>query len=461
MFKRVVTFTLLAVVAAWPAAAHAAERWSVRGAGWGHGIGMSQWGAYGFAKHGSGHQDILQHYYRNTRLGSVSGGAVRVLLQPNRSVVYFRHATQAGDRALEEESGYRATREGGNVVLRSSSGRRLGTYPGVMRVVGGKHVRLMGRAENGVRDGLYRDHIEIRTAAGAGLNAINAIDLEDYLLGVVPSESPAAWPAAALEAQAVAARSYALASNVNGNGFDQYADTRSQMYRGYLGETPSTNAAVAATAGKVVTYDGKIATTFFFSTSGGHTENVENVFTGGSPKPWLKGVDDPYDDPSPYHRWGPFTYSRTALASRLGSWVKGRLKSFKVLKRGVSPRVVKARISGTRGSTVVTGPQLRTRLGLRDTWFYVRRVRTKRSGGAEARTLRGARPLVALHGTVDGAKLKAVTLQRRDGKRWTNEGTFPVEDGAYLIHVGTAGIYRVKAGWAAGPELRVAPPLIG
>jgi hypothetical protein len=141
--------------------------------------------------------------------------------------------------------------------------------------------------------------------------------------------------------------------------------------------------------------------------------------------------------------------------------VKGRLKSFKVLKRGVSPRVVKARISGTRGSTVVTGPQLRTRLGLRDTWFYVRRVRTKRSGGAEARTLRGARPLVALHGTVDGAKLKAVTLQRRDGKRWTNEGTFPVEDGAYLIHVGTAGIYRVKAGWAAGPELRVAPPLIG
>ena len=94
---------------------------------------------------------------------------------------------------------------------------------------------------------------------------------------------------------------------MNGKGFDQYADTRSQVYRGYLGETPSTNAAVAATAGQVVTYDGEIATTFFFSTSGGHTENVENVFTGGSPKPWLKGVKDPYDDSSPYHRWGPYT----------------------------------------------------------------------------------------------------------------------------------------------------------
>jgi stage II sporulation protein D len=461
MFKRAVTLTVLTLVAACPAGAGAAERWSVRGAGWGHGIGMSQWGAYGYAKHGVGHREILRHYYRDTEIGSVSGGAVRVLLQPNRPVVYFRHATQAGDRALNEGSSYRATREGDNVVLRSSSGRRMATFPGVMRVVGGKHVRLMGRAENGVRDGLYRDHLEIRTASGSGLNAINAVDMDDYLLGVVPSESPAAWPAAALEAQAVAARSYALASNVNGKGFDQYADTRSQVYRGYLGETPTTNAAVAATAGEVVTYGGKIATTFFFSTSGGYTENVENVFTGGSPKPWLKGVEDPYDDPSPYHRWGPFSYSRATLAARLGGWVKGRLKSFKVLKRGVSPRVVKARINGSRGSTVVTGAQIRTRLGLRDTWFYVRRVTTQRHGGAEARTLRGARPLVALHGVIDGARLDSVTLERRIGGKWTKVGIFPVLNGAYRIHVGTAGIYRVKAGWAAGPELRVAPPLIG
>ena len=69
-------------------------------------------------------------------------------------------------------------------------------------------------------------------------------------------------------------------ANVGGAGFNQYADTRSQVYRGYLGETPSTDAAVTATRGEVVTYGGKVATTFFFSTSGGHTENIENVFTG-------------------------------------------------------------------------------------------------------------------------------------------------------------------------------------
>ena len=80
------------------------------------------------------------------------------------------------------------------------------------------------------------------------------------------------------------ARSYALASNVNGKGFNQYADTRSQVYRGYLGETPSTNAAVAATAGQVVTYGGDVATTFFFSTSGGYTENIENAFVGAQPR---------------------------------------------------------------------------------------------------------------------------------------------------------------------------------
>src|SRR5687768_5513199 len=154
----------------------------------------------------------------------------------------------------------------------------LATFEGMVRAVGGRHVRLLGRADNGVRDGLYRGALEIRTAAGSGLNAINAIAMEDYLLGVVPSESPSSWPAAALEAQAVVARSYALASNVNGKGFNQYADTRSQVYRGYLGEAPSTSAAVGATRGQIVTHAGEVATTFFFSISGVYTENIENAF---------------------------------------------------------------------------------------------------------------------------------------------------------------------------------------
>ena len=459
MLKRVVTLTAAILAIACTGTAGGAERWSMRGAGWGHGIGLSQWGSYGFAKQGAGYREIVDHYYRDTRIESRDGGVVRVLLQPNRPTVYFRNATQAGDRMLDEDSLYKVTRAGDQVTLRSASGRKLATFESMVRVVGGRHVRLLGRADNGVRDGVYRGALESRTAAGSGLNAINAIAMEDYLLGVVPSESPSSWPAAALQAQAVVARSYALASNVNGKGFNQYADTRSQVYRGYLGEAPSTSAAVGATRGEVVTYRGTIATTFFFSTSGGYTENIENAFVGSQPRPWLKGVKDPYDDPSPYHRW-KLNFSRASLGAKLGSWVKGRFRGLKVLKRGVSPRVVRARVVGSRGSTVVTGPQIRARVGLRDTWFHLRRVSTQRSL-AEARTLRGARPLVALHGTIDAPGVKTVRLERRSGGGWKNEGTFPVLNGAYSMHVGTPGIYRVKAGWAPGPAVRVFPPKIG
>jgi stage II sporulation protein D len=458
MFKRAVTLTVLIVAAACPAGAGAAERWSVRGAGWGHGIGMSQWGAYGYAQHGAGYRDIIDHYYRDTKLGSVTGGDVRVLLQPNKSTIFFRHATQAGDRGLTEDSVYKATRDGNNVILRSASGRQLEIFDGAMRVVGGKHVRLLGRADNGVRDGLYRDALEIRTASGSGLNAINAVGLESYLLGVVPGESPASWPAAALEAQAVVARSYALASNVNGKGFDQYADTRSQMYRGYLAETPATNAAVAATGGQVVTYNDEIATTFFFSTSGGYTENVENVFSGSGPKPWLQGVPDPYDDASPYHRWGPYTFSTRKLQARLGSYVRGRFRGIKVIKRGVSPRVVRAQVKGSRGKVSVTGPQVRTRLGLRDSWFYLRKVKTTKSA-AQARIASGTRALTEISGTVEPVAGRFVELQRKGPDGWETVANVPVfrhgERGRYSFHVAERGTYRFLAGWAVGADIAV------
>src|SRR5215213_10128571 len=104
MFKRAVTLSVLIVAVACAGTAAGAERWSVKGAGWGHGIGMSQWGAYGYAKHGASYRDIIGHYYRGTVIGRVpeGSGTTRVLLQPNRSTVYFRHATQAGDRGLTE-----------------------------------------------------------------------------------------------------------------------------------------------------------------------------------------------------------------------------------------------------------------------------------------------------------------------------------------------------------------------
>ena len=148
----------------------------------------------------------------------------------------------------------------------------------------------------------YRGRIDVDVVDGK-LRALNVLPLEQYLYGVVPAEMPSAWAPEALKSQAVAARSYALATRQVGAPFDVYSDTRSQMYLGIASETPATNAAVSATKRQVLFYKGTIATTFFSSTSGGKTESSQ-AWTGTA-LPYLVSVPDPYDDISPYHDWGP------------------------------------------------------------------------------------------------------------------------------------------------------------
>jgi peptidoglycan hydrolase-like amidase len=288
----IVTACICALTACLPAGAEGATRWTLRGAGWGHGIGMSQFGAYGYARHGFNYRDILTHYYRGTRIERRSPTLVRVLLQANRSSVTFTGATRAGERRLKEKSVYRATRSGPNVVLRSSSGRTLQTFADVIPVTGEETVRLLGKAGNGVTNGYYRGEIDIRTAAGSGLNAINTLGIENYVQGVVPAESPPIWPLQALAAQAVAARTYALAhrGQFEAEGYDLCATPKCQVYSGLSAEDPLTNGAVEATRGLVLASGGVFADALFISTCGGRTENVENVFIG-EPAPYLVSVE--------------------------------------------------------------------------------------------------------------------------------------------------------------------------
>ena len=350
--------------------AQAAPRLVIRGAGFGHGIGMSQYGTLGFAKHGKDYRFILGHYYRGTALGSLGASrAVRVLLQSRSQISFSGGIDVPGSKRLQSARTYRATRGGGGRVrVRTTSGALVGSYRSPLTITGTRAgIRLRGRGANGVSNGRYRGKLQIRRASGGGLNAINRLSVEHYVRGVVSGEVPASWPAQALRAQAVAARSYAVTTGKNGAGFDQYADTRSQVYNGMAGETVRTNVAVAATKGEVVTYQGNPVVTYYFSTSGGRTENIEYSFLGAEPKPWLRSVEDPYDDESPVHTWTVRMSLKTAQ-QRLGGLVKGSLRRIEVLKRGNSPRVVRARIVGTRGSRRTTGAVLRSRLGLRDTW---------------------------------------------------------------------------------------------
>jgi stage II sporulation protein D len=192
---------------------------------------------------------------------------------------------------------------------------------------------------------------------------INRVGLEAYLRGVVPSESPSNWEPAELQAQAIAARSYAVASPPDGS-FDLYADTRSQQYGGYDAETPATDAAVEATTDEVVAYAGRPVVTYYFAASGGATEDVQNGLPGTAPEPWLVGVLDPYDAT----RFGPITMSLTQADHRLRGLLRGVLRSIVVTERGVSPRIVSARLVGSDGTTTVNGVELAAALGLQSTW---------------------------------------------------------------------------------------------
>jgi SpoIID/LytB domain protein len=176
---------------------------------------------------------------------------------------------------------------------------------------------------------------------------------------------PQRWPAEALAAQAVVARTYALAHLHQGD-FDLYSDTRSQVYGGIGAEAPSATAAVNETAGQVVFYDGELADTFFFSSSGGRTANVQDVWTGSQPVPYLVSVPDPYDTLSPYHNWGPLRFSSALIAKRLR--LPGQVVDYRA-NVASSGRVRTITFVGRKGERRVAGSAVRTALGLRSTWF--------------------------------------------------------------------------------------------
>src|SRR5215217_4793327 len=442
MRARTFLITLLTLCLLPAGTAAASSKFTIRGAGFGHGVGMSQYGAYGYALNGAGYRDILGHYYTGTAIGQADPGQrVRVLLQSVRGSASFTGATRAGARKLSARKIYYVARRGSSVQLRNARGRKLGTYR-ALRVTGRRGtVMLRGTAANGRRNGVYRGAMDFSAGLFSGVNAVNSLPLDTYVRGVVGDESPPSWPLEALKAQAVAARTYAVATMKPGRTFDLYPDTRSQVYGGIAAEEPSTNQAVAETRGEVVTFEGRPVVTFFFSTSGGRTEDVENTPLGNQPQPWLKSVDDPYDVASPRHRWGPIRMSLAQADRRLGSLVKGAFRGIQVVRRGRSPRIVEADVIGSRGRTRVTGGQLRARFGLFDSWAFFTSITTgdepppeptpedpaAPTGGTDpfgsAALLGSNRAVGAVAGRVlpvlPGAR---VTLQRRDNGRWRTVG---------------------------------------
>jgi stage II sporulation protein D len=357
----------LAALAGAPSA-QASVTWIVHGHGFGHGVGMSQYGAYGYAKHGKSYRFILAHYYPGTTIGTLSGPrVVRVLVDVSGGDVGFSGATSACGQTLDAGRDYEAHRVGSGVRLRSSGGRALADCGRKLRAAGSGRIDVAGV-------GTYRGALEVvPTDSDAGsLNAIDAVGVDQYVKGVIPNESPASWPVAALRAQAVAARSYALSVQVSGNGFDLYDDTSSQVYKGFDSETARSNQAAADTQGQVVEYNGKVAQTYFSACSGGHTESVQNVFFGPA-IPYLVGVPDPYDSYCPLHSW-TLRFSGPEIGAKLGAYLDGGLERIVITQHGSSPRILWARLFGTGGVTKIRGDQLESALGAYTSWMTFQKV---------------------------------------------------------------------------------------
>ncbi len=359
--RRLLILAALAVALAVPGTATAVA-FVFTGQGWGHGVGMAQYGARGFAEHGWTHQQILAHYYPGTELGRTGKARIRVLLASGRQSL-----------EIASEAPFRVTDASGTVELPA------GTYtidPGLALTVDGQPRRLASPArfapgKKPLRLGRPYGGAIVVTGSGGGLMAVNDVALEKYVKGVIAGEMPAEWHAEALAVQAIAARTYALASRKQGGQFDVYADTRSQVYGGIGAEHPRTNAAVAATKRMVVRYEGKIAWTFFSASSGGRTAAIEDVWAGSEPIPYLVSVEDPFDaEVSPFHRWGPVSFTEAELRAKLGSKLPQGLTGLTV-ELNASGRAASVIATGAGGTTEIPGSTMRTALGLRSTWFTI------------------------------------------------------------------------------------------
>jgi SpoIID/LytB domain protein len=344
-------------VEARPQAARAATALVISGHGFGHGVGLSQWGAEQRARAGQTYDRILSFYYPGAVLGTVPTAttAVRVLV------------AERGRLRLGSSSAFTVRDAGGHVVA-LPGGLQPVTVDGVL---GDERLTLPlrvspGRSPLQVEGTRYPGSLTLRRE-GAQLQAIVMLPLERYLVGVVSSECFGYWPQQALRAQAVASRTYALANLNPAAPFDLYHDDRSQNYHGLARDFSSAAAAVAATAGSVLLYGERPIQAFFSASNGGLTRAADEAW-GGTSLPYLVSRSDPYDAGSPVHDWGPVQVTVQQLRSafpELPAQIVGAGVKLTPAKRAAA--VTLSAADGSRYE--IPGSTFQQRLGLRSTYF--------------------------------------------------------------------------------------------
>ncbi|OYD67556.1 SpoIID/LytB domain-containing protein [Rhodococcus sp. OK302] len=355
-------------------AVSADTQFTLSGHGNGHGRGMGQWGAYGYAKNqGWSGERILSHYYGGTLLDTMPPAqmSVRLTAQDNATLDVYSAAGMVvnGQRTAPGEAAHLTALPGGgaNVVVTSGCGggvvwEAVTDHPWVDPIdlsPDRPADQFLTLCDN---NSPYRGALGVVLDDGSA-RTVNLVDMEDYLLGVVPVEAKADWAdsggAEALRAQAVAARSYAAVEHRS-----SYADTCDtqdcQVYGGAGKEDPRTTEAVRTTSGAVLSRDGQIVATEFSSSTGGYSSGGE-----------FPAVADEGDTIAPTHDWTQ-TLTAGEIAEAFGV---GELQSLKVVSRNGlgngGGRVTALEVVGTNATVGVTGAQARVKLGLKSDWFTI------------------------------------------------------------------------------------------
>jgi stage II sporulation protein D len=448
--RRLVLLVVLAAALLGPAGASpqavkpttvAVTTFAITGHGWGHGVGMAQWGAYGYAKHGVTYDRILAHYYPGTKLAPAAVTRLKVLL-----VEGARHVVVSSSAPFQVEDVTGKVRKlaagehevGPSLAVTLATGKPAKKLPGPLTFLPGKSPLALRNP--------YRGTFTV-SSDGTKLTVVNTVGLEAYTRGVVSSEMPHDWPVEAVKAQAVAARSYALAHR-RGGAFDVYNDTRDQVYGGILAETPVGDQAVAGTKRQVLLYAGKVANTFFFSSSGGRTADVTDVFTGSKPTPYLVSVPDPWDTYSPYHDWGPVVVAGTSAAKLLG--VTGVDALQPVPATGHARAIV---ATGRDGEVTLPASDVRRALGLRSTWMSIGVLSLSRPVGVLA-------PEASVTISGRATKVQRPVLEQRIGAgAWQPGPSLSLQpDGSFSVDVAPTQTtqYRLSSGTIKSGVLQVA-----
>jgi stage II sporulation protein D len=445
---RLLTIPVAILIAlACAASAAASPVFVLRGHGWGHGVGMSQYGALGRAVDGQGYKQILGFYYDGTNVGQTARRKIRVLLMDAQTSVTLRSSAtfKVGDKKFAPFTDYSAVPTSDGKVRVTGKGRFAS--PATV-TPGSGFLRI---------DGLrYRGDLKLFNDAGS-LQVVNVVALQGYLYSVVPREMPSGWATEALKAQAVAARSYAVRASRGGHRFDIYDDTRDQVYGGLdygSGEESSSTTAVKATAGEVVVYKGSVASTYFSSSNGGRT--AASVDTWGGNLPYLVSKKDPDDlnAANPNRLWR-VRLTPKGLANRLGS---SRLPTDAIVTQRASGRVAAIKLIQPAWShTFSGGPEhFRGVLGLRSSRFALGVLNIV---PAQPQTVCGGR----LSLDVFARNMPDVTLQSRRslGGAWTNRTAIATNRATVVDRPCRGTTYRLHspAGTGGNVAVRVTPQI--